>query len=139
MSDDEREYLWKHFAFNAEQRLRAFHFFVVFSGFANGGILVAFDKNSQPMVFVALGGFICLISIIFLVIDVRSRELLEMTRKGLIRSEESLMFDEARIFTRDRKPRKLVISYTYAFRALFLIQFVVGAAAIWYGWPAGGG
>jgi hypothetical protein len=47
MSDDEREYLWKHFAFNAEQRLRAFHFFVVFSGFANGGILAAFDKNSQ--------------------------------------------------------------------------------------------
>jgi hypothetical protein len=29
MSDDEREYLWKHFAFNAEQRLKAFHFFVV--------------------------------------------------------------------------------------------------------------
>jgi hypothetical protein len=57
MSDEEREYLWKHFAFSAEQRPKAFNFFVVFSGFANGGILAAFNRNSQPAVFVALGSF----------------------------------------------------------------------------------
>ena len=65
MSDEEREYLWKHFAFSAEQRPKAFNFFVVFSGFANGGILAAFNRNSQPAVFVALGSFVCLLSTIF--------------------------------------------------------------------------
>jgi hypothetical protein len=31
MDSDEQTYLWQHFAFNAEQRLKAFNFFVVFS------------------------------------------------------------------------------------------------------------
>jgi hypothetical protein len=31
VNKDEVDYLWKHFLFNAEQRLKAFNFFVVFS------------------------------------------------------------------------------------------------------------
>ena len=47
MSGDERDYLWKHFEFNAEQRLKAFNFFVVFFGFANGGIFAALPANAR--------------------------------------------------------------------------------------------
>ena len=36
---DEKNYLWEHFVFNAEQRLKAFNFFVVFSRSANGAYL----------------------------------------------------------------------------------------------------
>ena len=105
LSDEEREYLWKHFAFNAEQRLKAFNFFVVFSGFANGGILAAYNANSPPAVFVTLGSILCLLSIIFWVIDLRSRGLLEKTKQGLIRCEESLLFAQARVFTTRPPPQ----------------------------------
>ena len=38
MNSDEKDYLWAHFVFNAEQRLKAFNFFAIFSVFANGGV-----------------------------------------------------------------------------------------------------
>jgi hypothetical protein len=67
MGGDERDYLWKHFEFNAEQRLKAFNFFVVFFGFANGGIFAAIGKDSHPVVFLLLGFFVCLLPVLFCV------------------------------------------------------------------------
>jgi hypothetical protein len=130
--DDERDYLWKHFAFNAEQRLKAFHFFVIFSGFANGGILTTFaNENSHPAVFFLLGLFVGLLSIVFYLIDLRSRKLLEMTKPGLIKCEEGLSA-EARVFTLDRN-RSWLATYTFAFHTLFACQLVFGFGVIAYG------
>ena len=131
MSADERDYLWKHFAFNAEQRLKAFHFFVILSGFANGGILTAFNGSSHPAVFFLLGLFVCLLSIVFYLIDLRSRKLLEMTKPGLIKCEKSLSA-EAQVFTLDRNRSKLA-TYTFAFHTLFACQLVFGFGVIAYG------
>ena len=58
METEERSYLWQHFVFNAEQRLKAFNFFVVFSVFANGGVFAAADRSSHGVVFLLIGGFI---------------------------------------------------------------------------------
>jgi hypothetical protein len=128
---DERDYLWKHFAFNAEQRLKAFHFFVIFSGFANGGILTASNGTSPPAVFLFLGFFVCLLCVVFYLIDLRSRTLLEMTKPGLIKCEEGLSA-EARVFTLDRNRGKLA-TYTFAFHSLFVWQFLFGVGVIVYG------
>jgi Na+-driven multidrug efflux pump len=76
--------------FNAEQRVKAFNFFVVFFGFASGGIFAAIGKDSHPVVFLLLGFFVCLLPVLFCVIDARSRNLLEMTKPGLIKYEEAL-------------------------------------------------
>jgi hypothetical protein len=46
MGDDEKDYLWKHFAFNAEQRLKAFNFYVLFTIFTNGATVVEGEKAS---------------------------------------------------------------------------------------------
>jgi hypothetical protein len=125
MSDDPQDYLWKHFAFNAEQRLKAFHFFVIFSGFASGGILTTFaNENSHPAVSCFLGFFVCLLSVIFYLIDRRSRKLLQMTKPGLIKCEEALQ-KEARVFTLDHDRSKWA-SYTFAFHVLFVFQFLFG-------------
>jgi hypothetical protein len=129
--DDERDYLWKHFAFNAEQRLKAFRFFVIFSGFANGGILTAFNGNSHSAVFLFLGLFVCVLSMVFYLIDRRSRKLLEMTKPGLIKCEEGLSA-EAQVFTLDRNRSKWA-TYTFAFHVLFACQLVFGFVVIAYG------
>jgi hypothetical protein len=122
----------KHFEFNAEQRLKAFNFFVVFFGFANGGIFTAVGKDSHPVVFLLLGFFVCLLSVVFYVIDARSRNLLEMTKPGLINYESALPA-EARVFTLDDRNRSRLISYTFAFRTLFGVQFLFGLGVIVYG------
>ena len=66
---------------------------MVFFGFANGGIFAAIGKDSHPVVFLLLGFFVflllgffvCLLPVLFCVIDARSRNLLEMTKPGLIK------------------------------------------------------
>lgn len=35
------QYPWDHWKFNADQRIKAFNFFVVFSVFADGGVFTA--------------------------------------------------------------------------------------------------
>ncbi len=42
------ELIWDHFKFNADQRLKAFNFFLVLSMFANGGVITALDKKLDP-------------------------------------------------------------------------------------------
>ena len=42
-------YLWEHWKFNADQRLKAFNLYVVFSIFANGMVFTALDKRAQPL------------------------------------------------------------------------------------------
>jgi hypothetical protein len=46
----EIDYLWEHWKFNADQRIKAFNFFVVFSVFANGGVFAAVEKCVHPVV-----------------------------------------------------------------------------------------
>ena len=78
MDTEERDYLWQHFAFNAEQRLKAFNFFVVFSVFTNGGVFAATEKASHGAVFTLLGGFVLILSLVFAVVDVGSQSLLKL-------------------------------------------------------------
>jgi hypothetical protein len=72
LAHQEYEYLWRHFAFNAEQRLKAFNFFVVFSVFANGGVFTALQKDADPLVLILIGGFVCALAAVFWIIDARS-------------------------------------------------------------------
>jgi hypothetical protein len=130
IGDDEKDYLWKHFVFNADQRLKAFNFYVLFTIFTNGGFFAAIEKSFQPFVFIALGLFVCLLSFIFWMIDERSRGLLEMTKDGLKKCEENW---KTKLFNLDeRRPHKW-IGYTIAFRILFAVQFLFGIFVISYG------
>lgn len=81
---DEHQYLWDHFKFNAEQRLKAFHFFVLLSIFADGGVFAALEKQFASGLLILLGTFILLLSFAFLLIDTRSTQLLKLTESGLI-------------------------------------------------------
>ena len=79
----ERDYLWEHFKFNADQRLRAFYFFVVFSAFADGGVFTAIEKHAGGAVFLLVGAFVCLLAVAFFLIDRRSQDLLRLSVPSL--------------------------------------------------------
>ena len=132
MDTEERDYLWQHFAFNAEQRLKAFNFFVVFSVFANGGVFAAVEKSSHGAVFVLIGGFIVVLSLVFAVIDVRSQSLLKLAVPGLKEYEKRFAAD-SHLFARDSERHAGIVRYTVAFRVLFALQFAFGTGTVIYG------
>lgn len=132
MDIDEKNYLWQHFVFNAEQRLKAFNFFVVFSVFANGGFFAALDKKLHPAVFALIGGFIIVLSCVFWIIDARSRALIELAIPGLKEFEKQFP-EHSRLFAQDEAHRRRFLSYTEAFRAIFVVQFFFGLGVVAYG------
>ena len=132
MKTEERDYLWQHFVFNAEQRLKAFNFFVIFSVFANGGVFAAAEKLSHGSIFVLIGGFVLVLSVVFAVIDVRSQSLLKLAVPGL-REYEKQFPEHSRLFALDAQRHAGVVRYTIAFRVLFVMQFLFGLGTMFYG------
>ncbi|MCK7596609.1 hypothetical protein M0G74_04895 [Microbulbifer sp. CAU 1566] len=129
---NEQQYLYEHYRFNADQRLKAFNFFVVLSMFADGGVFTAVEKDFHPLILVLLGGFVVIVSGVFWLMDMRSRQLLNLTVPGLRAMEQGLSA-EARVFSRDQQSHSRFVRYTFAIRALLLGQFVFGCGAVIYG------
>lgn len=131
MSAEERNYLWRHFAANVDQRLKAFSFFVVLSVFANGGVLAIFDKGMHPVALLLAGGFIAVLAAVFFVVDRRSRYLLHLAYPGL-KALETGFPKHSRIFTIEGEERNRMLSYTTAFNTLFALQFIFGTCIAIY-------
>ena len=132
MDIEEKNYLWQHFVFNAEQRLKAFNFFVVLSVFANGGVFAAVEKDLHGVAFILIGGFVEVLSAVFWMIDARSQALLQLAVPGLKEFEKQLP-EHSRLFAKDSLRPKQYIRYTSAFRALFALQFIFGLGVMAYG------
>jgi hypothetical protein len=126
---EEYEYLWRHFSFNAEQRLKAFNFFVVLAVFANGGVFTALETNAHPAILILLGGFVCALAAVFWLIDRRSQALLRLDVPGLTQYEKRFP-EHSRIFARDTAPG--IARYTVAFWLLFGLQFLSGFGLVLY-------
>jgi hypothetical protein len=129
----EIQYVWEHWKFNADQRIKAFNFFVVFAIFVDGGLFAAIEKSAHPVVLAAIGSFIVALAAAFWVIDVRSERLIRLSEPGL-RLFETGLSEEARIFHEDaRQHRQSPIRYKNSFRTLFGIQIVFGLAVLAFG------
>jgi hypothetical protein len=121
----EISFLWEHFKIHADQRIKAFNFFIVLSIFADSGSITALAKESHNLILILLGLFIILLSCIFWVLDSRSHSLVRLSYKGIIKYEKSLPIC-SRLFTKDSKRKKGIFRYTFAFSALFIIQILFG-------------
>src|SRR6266487_1663123 len=131
-SQEEKDYLWTHFVFNAEQRLKAFNFFVVFSVFADGGVFTALDKHPHPFILILIGGFVCLLAVVFFIIDLRSQAFLRLSGPGL-KEYEKRFPEHSRLFALEAKLPKKIIRYSVAFGILFGAQLSFGLGVIVYG------
>lgn len=136
MTDD--LYLLEHWKFNADQRLRAFNFFVAFSIFANGGVFTAFDRCAHTLLLFLLGGFVAILSLTFMVVDSRCRRLLHLTKEGL-KAQEVHRQPHARLFLHDHEGRGRLIRFTVAFNALFCLQCFFGVMVMAYAGGVMGG
>jgi len=132
MTEEEKNYLWNHFEFNAEQRLKTFNFFVVLAVFANGGVFATIEKHMHPIVLVLVGSFICWLALIFWLMDRRSKHLLGLAVPGLKEYEKQFPV-HSQLFERDFNERIPYVRYTYAFAALFTIQLIFGFGVLIFG------
>ncbi|MBS0433108.1 MAG: hypothetical protein JSS21_11995 [Proteobacteria bacterium] len=129
---DAAQLVWDHFKFNAEQRLKSFNFFVLFSIFANGGVFTAIQYHVAPFVLVLLGLFLALLATVFGIVDARSHQLIELTIPALKEIEGG--FPEShRLFAIDAEKQGYWIRYTVAFRILLGIQFLFGLGVAIHG------
>ncbi len=132
MALEEINYLWEHWKFNAEQRIKAFNFFVVFAVFLNGGVFTSIEKCASFPVFVMIGTFIVIVAAVFWIIDVRSQGLIHLSIPGIKAYEQSLT-PESRLFHLDEPARGKRVRFTYAFRTLFVAQIAFGVVVAGYG------
>jgi hypothetical protein len=128
----EIEYLWDHWKFNADQRIKAFNFFVVFSVFADGGVFTAIEKCVHPVVVIVIGFFVLASSVAFFLMDIRSEQLVGLSLPG-IKAFEGTLSPSARIFHHDALNRSKLIRFKYAFRGLFSLQFIFGLLVVAFG------
>lgn len=128
----EETYLWEHWKFNADQRIKAFNFYVVFAIFGNGVMFSALDRPWHPALLVLLGGFISLLAVVFAIVDSRSRHLLRLSKAGLKVYEQKLPA-LSRPFQLDEARRSGWLRYTVAFNLLFAAQLVFGVGVVVHG------
>lgn len=128
---DEGQYLWDHFKSNADQRLKAFNFFVLLSTFANGGVFTAIEKGFGSFVIAMLGLFITILSMVFWLVDARSKQLLQLAIPGMMEVEKQFP-EHSRLFAIDAEKQGRFIRYTFAFRVLIIAQMLFGIGILLY-------
>jgi len=132
-------YAWDWFQYHADQRLKAFNYFVVALGFLLAAYGTAMkDAAAFPLIATVIAGFGAVISFAFLCIEVRNHELVEVGRMWLDQLEKSLGMS-LREDDRKRKylpksvgsltaaftPPKSVFSHKLWFRVIYCIAGIL--------------
>jgi len=86
-------YTWDWFSYHANQRLTAFHYFLIIVGILATGYVTSFEKDLY-LIQAILGSVGVLISVAFLLLDVRNEVLVNDARKELWNLEGALGMKE---------------------------------------------
>lgn len=131
--DAKETFVWEHFKFSADQRLKAFNFSLILAMFADGGAITAIEKAFNPALLILLGIAIALLAIVFGLFEVRSQRLVNLSLPALKAMEREYP-PEYCLFTNDENAQRgKVARYTNAIGLLIGVQFVFGVGVIVYG------
>lgn len=125
----EFKYAWDWFQYHADQRLRAFHFFLILTsavvlGYANAA------TDGSDVIAAAIGLMGAAIALAFVFLDLRNTQLVDHARCRLKRLEGNL--DTARLVASDDSARKALISHSFWLRAIMgLVGLLSLLAAGW--------
>jgi hypothetical protein len=124
---DHFEYAWKHFDVIADQRLKTFNFYIIMVAATVVATLSSFDKPNPFWILFACGVLHMVCAVVFFLIDERSKRLVLISKRTLIKFEEAKGWS---LFRSDVELQKTwwhkFTSYTSAFRLAFGAQFVFG-------------
>jgi len=108
ITDRERlDYAWKHFALIADQRMKAFNFYLLVLLASFGGTIGLIQKSLPRHDFCLIGFVHISVAIIFWSIDSRSCRMLQIAIDALTEIEESPAFEgKCKLMLEDRKRNK---------------------------------
>jgi hypothetical protein len=145
--NETRDYTWKWFALNADQRLRTFNFYLLIVAVVLGGLLAYLKDARSPAYAAPVGVLLAIISYIFWRLDQRTREFLHLAERILKAIEMDIpgeqVPEELRLFVKEealteelRKPHGRLgwnpvswIRGHYSFHDCFKAAFVIFGVA----------
>jgi hypothetical protein len=144
-----RDYVWKHWAFHAEQRLRTFHFFILVATVLVAGIFAYIKDARNPAYVSPLGFLLALTCFLFWRIDCRNRvfikhaeEILKAIERDIpaelvpaerqlfvqeeVKTDASLQAQRAVSFWRPDRWWNYPLSFYHSFSLVFLFFGLLG-------------
>lgn len=145
MDETFREYAWNYFSLHADQRLRAFHFYITLSTALVGGYLLLLRYGQTHKWLAILGFLLTFFSFLFSKLDRRTRDMIKHAEDALkfLDSKHNLPDQDGRahplkLFNRDDEHTKQVVlwplvdgyfSYSRCFRWVFNVFGSIGVVA----------
>lgn len=137
-----RTYAWSYFSFHADQRMKAFNFFLVVAGLLTGVIIALMKEILRPLALCPLGVVLAFLAVVFWRLDQRNRQLVKNGETALRHLDglHELPKQDGKphplcLIARDeadwKEPRRSLLrkgyhSYTNLFGCIFLIFFSIG-------------
>jgi len=147
MSDDkigkERifDYAWEWFKYHAEQRLTAFRFFTIFLGLLILALIECLKDGYYSFLWI-IALISAFISVVFLMLDFRNQQLVELGKNALLKLEQTdkgfeTLSPEFRLQESDLIKRNLIVSHQLWYIVIYLgcfgISFIL-ACLFLNGW-----
>ncbi len=143
-----RDYAWNYFELHAEQRLKAFQFYISLSTALVGGFVILIRYNNTSKWMAVLGMLLAFLSFIFWKLDERTKSLVHNAEEALkyLDGQQNLSDIEGvphplRVFSRDDHitsqaalypPWSGHFSYSRCFRWIYIVFALSGAvSSIW--------
>lgn len=126
---------WKHFDVIADQRMRAFNFYVLLLAASIGAALTALERNAGSYALIICGLFCIGAGGVFLMVEVRTRRLLQIPKDVMVALEIGDHWPpNLRLFSVDNLRQgsffNWFISYSVAFRTAMIAHMVFGAVVV---------
>ena len=137
-----REYAWKYFDRHAEQRLKAFNFYILICAANLAGVASVLREPNAEWLGIPFAAVLCIVSVVFWKLDNRTRDLIIHSEQSLkcLENEIELPDDEEdgphryKLFSRERYERDKAPmdkwSYTTCFRFIILMFQGIGILLI---------
>lgn len=152
---DTREYAWKYWAYHAEQRLKTFNFFILFTSVLIAGSISLLKEPSSPLLAISAGILLIFFSFSFWQLDSRNRNLIKHSEYVLVEIEKNIPTDlipeELRLISGENAKTKnnkhkyskmplyhlkrwseAPLSFTETFSSIFAITAFFGFCIIFY-------
>jgi len=92
--NETRDYAWKYFALHADQRLRAFNFYLLIVAVVLGGLLAYLKDARSPAYAAPAGMLLTVLSYIFWRLDIRSQEFIKHAEEVLQAIERDIPVEQ---------------------------------------------
>ena len=131
--NDKREQAWKYFELHSRQRMQIFNYYIIIATAIIAGIGTFLGlKTIVTLIIIGLEVILIALTIVFWMLDRRTRFLIKHSEEYLIALEISDKERVIDIFSTESKKKTRILSYKDAFAIMYVIFILLGIILILY-------